>query len=797
MARKKSRQSIDMMIVVVLAPIWLVCLVLHLDLLRSERMAWFPLYVEPAATSDDFPSFRAYWPDVPVSSKTLRPGDRLLQFGELDLRGATRATVFESSYLTADRNHEIQALIERDQQELRVPIFLSARAFPWRTVPLTLGLGFAAFFALTRGQGRRSARAFALGALTYSFYWLLQFGGPVWQTRLGLLLFLGAGALFLPLTLGAALAIPERVSSLRERRPYWVWAFAVVIFFNLSWLLDWPFRGEIGVRLLVLTYLTFSILLFFILGRNYRAANAKGRRQLKWVILGFWIGLGPPVFGALVTAADPSLRWLYELSLIATPAIPICILIAITKDSFLDVDRLLTTTLVYSVLIPVGLGTFVTAGETLADQLAEVAGLDHTTALWIAIVLISGLIQPLSRIARPFLERIVARDQLRLRAALRNVVSEIRSERTPGGILSTAAKRLDELLELESCILYARAGSALHVVFTTGPFSPPTFHPDGSLLHSLATCDGSIQRSQWRTWLKRGALERVEAAALDSLSTQWIVPIRRQESIYAFMCIGEKKSGDAFSSAEIVLIDSIATQVGQQLDSYDREQLDEEARRLSENVAGYLPSAVVEEIQRGGEVELGELEVTILFVDIRGYSKLSATRSAKQVFELTNEYTTAVSSVIQRQSGVVVEFQGDGLMAVFGAPVALDDKEGAAVQAAHSILETMATRSFGDVPVGELSVGVGIATGAAFVGTIHAAGQKVWSAMGNTTNFASRLEGLTRNLDSAIVIDETTYDRATSADDAFERIDGVPIKGREDVVTVYALPLRVSGETSR
>lgn len=206
-----------------------------------------------------------------------------------------------------------------------------------------------------------------------------------------------------------------------------------------------------------------------------------------------------------------------------------------------------------------------------------------------------------------------------------------------------------------------------------------------------------------------------------------------------------------------------------------------------------MPERVAKELQRGGDVELGEIEVTLFFVDIRGYTPLSATRSAAEVFAITSEYTTAVSRVIDGHGGVVVEFQGDGLMAVFGAPTALPEKEAAATKAAREVFDLVGATRFGDVEAGTLSVGVGIATGPAFVGNIQSVGQKVWSVMGNTTNLAARLESLTRDLDAAIVIDTTTYERVAGAAIDFERHDGIPIKGRSEPFTVFAKPLEHAG----
>jgi len=86
-----------------------------------------------------------------------------------------------------------------------------------------------------------------------------------------------------------------------------------------------------------------------------------------------------------------------------------------------------------------------------------------------------------------------------------------------------------------------------------------------------------------------------------------------------------------------------------------------------------------------------------------------------------------------------------------------------------------------------LSVGVGIATGSAFVGNIQAADRMIWSAIGNTTNLAARLQSLTRDLDAALVIDRETWERARAAAADFEKRSEVSIRGRRDAQDVYAL----------
>lgn len=165
------------------------------------------------------------------------------------------------------------------------------------------------------------------------------------------------------------------------------------------------------------------------------------------------------------------------------------------------------------------------------------------------------------------------------------------------------------------------------------------------------------------------------------------------------------------------------------------------------------------------------------------------------VISTVNRYTETVSRIVREHGGSVVEFNGDGMMAVFGAPGRLADKERAAVEAGREIVVSVGALPIeGSSSSGEarLAVGVGIATGEAFVGSIRAVDRMIWSAIGNTTNLAARLQGLTRELDATLVIDSETWRKAQRAAADFEKRPDVPIRGRRDTRDVYALPLRSS-----
>ncbi len=255
------------------------------------------------------------------------------------------------------------------------------------------------------------------------------------------------------------------------------------------------------------------------------------------------------------------------------------------------------------------------------------------------------------------------------------------------------------------------------------------------------------------------------------------------------MSSGQKRSGDIYTQTDLTLLTTLAKSLSTHMLRFDEAELLERAQAMSAKMRRYVPGAVADAIARGDTLETGERDVSVLFVDIRGYTALTDGRRAEDVFSIINRYTETVSTIVKECGGVIVEFNGDGMMAVFGAPIPIDQKERSAVIAAKRLADgvpRVASASAGAKPV---AVGVGVATGPAFVGNIEAADRTIWSAVGSTTNFAARLQTLTRDLDAAVLIDATTFGRAGDATLGFEERPNVAIRGRAASETVFSLSI--------
>jgi adenylate cyclase len=203
-----------------------------------------------------------------------------------------------------------------------------------------------------------------------------------------------------------------------------------------------------------------------------------------------------------------------------------------------------------------------------------------------------------------------------------------------------------------------------------------------------------------------------------------------------------------------------------------------------------VPTSVADQLAAGREIEGGERELAVLFVDVRGYSTYSETKGAGTVFSVISALTDAVSTVVRRHGGTVVEFLGDGVMAVFGAPDPLPAHSHAAVTAGREIVRAVQSLELSAEQRGEreLAVGVGIATGRAFVGNVETQDRLIYTAIGDTVNLASRLQSMTRQLDAAIAIDAKTRAAAGAAAQGFEHRGETPVRGRRESADVWVLP---------
>lgn len=210
----------------------------------------------------------------------------------------------------------------------------------------------------------------------------------------------------------------------------------------------------------------------------------------------------------------------------------------------------------------------------------------------------------------------------------------------------------------------------------------------------------------------------------------------------------------------------------------------------------YVAPQLVEQLaDNAGNLKLGgeTREITLLFSDVRGFSRRSEDLDAEGLIRFINELFTPLSDVILEEHGTIDKFMGDAVMAFWNAPVRSPDHARQACRAALRMLGALdelnrgwaARASQSDVPFQPVRIGIGLNTGPCVVGNVGSPQRFDYSILGDVVNVASRLEGETKSFGVPIIAGEATV--AAAPDFAFLEIGTLPLRGMDRPAHVFAL----------
>jgi adenylate cyclase len=217
-----------------------------------------------------------------------------------------------------------------------------------------------------------------------------------------------------------------------------------------------------------------------------------------------------------------------------------------------------------------------------------------------------------------------------------------------------------------------------------------------------------------------------------------------------------------------------------------------ERRRLRSVFGRYVDNKVIENIlQDSDKVPLrgSRTQVAVMFADIRSFTTRSENASAEDIVWMLNQYFTAMVDAIQKHSGMVSTLIGDGLMAVFGAPLADPDAALHSVEAAREMLRLLpgVNQKLSEHGMAPIEIGVGIHFGEVVMGNMGSPKKMEYTVIGDVVNTAARIEGLTRKVDAEIVVTGELVAAARNQIQA-EHVGDFEVKGRVQKVSVYRIP---------
>ena len=220
-----------------------------------------------------------------------------------------------------------------------------------------------------------------------------------------------------------------------------------------------------------------------------------------------------------------------------------------------------------------------------------------------------------------------------------------------------------------------------------------------------------------------------------------------------------------------------------------------ERERVRDVFSRFVPEAVVEQVlaRTDGDLRLGgvALDGTCMFTDVRGFTTFSESLTAAQVIEILNVYLSEMSEAILNNGGTLVAYMGDGIFAVFGAPIEQPDHADRALAAAREMLTERLPRFNAlmeerGLPA-QFKMGVGLNSGPFMSGNVGHERRLEYAAIGDTTNTASRLEGMTKGQPYVLFMSDTTKEALTRKVDDIVFVDEFEIRGRQGLIKIWSI----------
>ncbi|MFH1628215.1 MAG: adenylate/guanylate cyclase domain-containing protein [Pseudomonadota bacterium] len=214
-----------------------------------------------------------------------------------------------------------------------------------------------------------------------------------------------------------------------------------------------------------------------------------------------------------------------------------------------------------------------------------------------------------------------------------------------------------------------------------------------------------------------------------------------------------------------------------------------ESEAIKESFGKYITQEIRDEILTGRVSLDGEMtRATLLFSDLRDFTPFVESTHPKKVISIMNQYFSEMAKAIKENQGLILQYVGDEIEAVFGAPVPSDDHPDLAARAALGMKRRLAilNERFKAQGVAPLRHGIGIHTGAVLAGIIGSKERSSYALIGDTVNLASRIQGLTKEFSCDVILSQTTRDLITGTFQ-MEQLSAVKVKGKSQDVIVYKL----------
>jgi class 3 adenylate cyclase len=553
--------------------------------------------------------------------------------------------------------------------------------------------------------------------------------------------------------------------------------------------------------------LSLIVLVLGMLRSSLTGATALVRQRARVLAAGVAVGYLPGVLGTAIEAMFrvpvPYLNELWRLTFV----FPAAVAYAMIRYNLFDLRAALRLGTIYSVVTGLVVAGYAGAIAVLDLAFTSVSlsssPLVPATIIAVAVV---GLLNPVYVRTQRVVDRMFFRERYDLQQTIEQVAERMTTLLDLGRIVTLIHETVARLYPASQALFLYDPAAGVYVV--PGPDGQPErrLPGDSPLARCLAELRAPLTRERLEEDPALAALRADCLATMVALEAELVVPVLFESRVTGLLALGPKRSGAAYTTEDLRLLRQLVNQSAVALENARaytalaaaNAELKEALRRVEilesirSSLSKFVPKTVQDLIEKAPEApELAkrEADVSVLFVDIVGYTRLSERLEPERVNELVERYFGSFLDEILKRGGDVNETAGDGLMVIFQDPDPARHAR-AAVKAALGILRRTHEINAKLVDLAEpISLHVGVNSGMATVGATKIEGMAgtrwAYTASGSVTNVAARLAALGEGDD--MIVGPETRQRLDSREFAFEELGERRLRNVEQPVSVYRL----------
>jgi class 3 adenylate cyclase len=530
----------------------------------------------------------------------------------------------------------------------------------------------------------------------------------------------------------------------------------------------------------------------------FKASSIAARQRARMILFGVAIAFLPPVT-ITVLVVFFKINFPYNLMSFFILFFPASIAYSIVRHNLFDADTIIRRTVGYAVVTAVVVGAYVGVSVLLNFFAGKY---QLTQSKTFPILFTFGVIlvfNPLRDRIQDLVDRIFFRKEYDYGAIVEKVSGAMTSMLELPQILQQLTKTFvdDMFISTSSVMLMTPEGNQYQIYLAEGEEKEEvenrSLRRDEPVIEIIETEKMELTKYDVIEDPRYKDISGSSVANFEELRASLIVPLVYQDKVIGCLNLGEKKTGKPFNREDIDLLRTLAHQGAVAIENARMvdEIIEKERQRtkLMDSFGKYVTSEVRDQILEGRIPMDGEVkDVTVLFADLRGFTTLTESTNPKEVVKIINGYFSEMAEAIGQNNGLVLQFIGDEIEAVFGAPSPLDDHPTHAVRAAMAMRERLVSvndklQKKGYAP---LRHGIGIHTGNVVAANIGSEDRLSYALVGDTVNAASRIQSLNKEYNTDILISSITLNRQS------EFIKGVKlgattVKGKKEPLEIFKL----------